>query len=107
MPNKKNLLILGTFIGIGGVLAAITFAKDFFTFTLIYAGCFGVCNGCVYTIPLKICWDHFPENKGMVSGTIICGFGIGSFIFSFFSTLLTNPNNLNSDHEVDGIIFYD
>ena len=43
----------------------------------------------------------------MVSGTIICGFGLGSFIFSFVSTLLTNPNNLSANHEVDGLIYYD
>lgn len=43
----------------------------------------------------------------MVSGTIICGFGLGSFIFSFVSTLLTNPDNLTATHDVDGIIFYD
>jgi MFS transporter, OFA family, oxalate/formate antiporter len=73
----------------------------------MFAGCFGCCNGLVYTIPLKICWDYFPERKGMVSGTIICGFGLGSFIFSFVSTLLTNPNNLSANHEVGGLIYYD
>jgi MFS transporter, OFA family, oxalate/formate antiporter len=93
-------------IGIGGVYFAITFAKNFLTFTLIFSASFGCCNGLAYTIPLKICWDYFPQKKGMVSGIIICGFGIGSFIFSFVSTLLANPNNVSAEHEVDGLVFY-
>ena len=102
----KQLLMIAAIIGIGGVYFAITFAKDFLTFTLIFSASFGCCNGLAYTIPLKICWDYFPQKKGIVSGVIICGFGIGSFIFSFVSTLLANPNNLSAKHEVDGIIFY-
>ena len=98
---------MGSIIGIGGVLSAITFAGNFFVFTMTFAGCFGICNGLIYTIPLKICWDYFPERKGMVSVTIICGFGLGSFIFSFISTKLTNPNNSTASYEVDGLIFYD
>lgn len=93
-------------IGIGGVVSAISLANDFLTFTLVFSGSFGCCNGLAYTIPLKICWDYFPQKKGMVSGIIICGFGLGSFIFSFVSTLLANPNNLTADHEVDGLVFY-
>ena len=42
----------------------------------------------------------------MVSGVIICGFGLGSFIFSFLSTLLANPQNLNAQNEIDGMLFY-
>jgi hypothetical protein len=42
----------------------------------------------------------------MVSGIIICGFGMGSFIFSFLSTMLANPHNLSAHHEVNDIIFY-
>jgi MFS family permease len=99
-------LIVACSIGIGGVIVASTFAKNFLTFTLIYSSCFGCCNGLAYTVPLKICWDYFPQKRGMVSGIIICGFGLGSFIFSFLSTLLANPHNLTADHKVDEIIFY-
>lgn len=91
------MLILGCFIGISGVLSAISFAKDFLTFTLMFSISFGICNGLTYTIPLKICWDYYPNNRGMVSGMIICGFGLGSFIFSLVSTLLVNPENVQAD----------
>jgi OFA family oxalate/formate antiporter-like MFS transporter len=68
--------------------------NSYLYFTLIFSVSFGICNGLCYTIPLKICWDHFPNQRGMVSGIIICGFGLGSFIFGIISTILFNPNNI-------------
>ena len=69
----------------------------FLLFTATYSICFGICNGQGYTIPLKICWDLFPNNRGMVTGVITFGFGIGSFAFGILSTLLINPNNLKME----------
>lgn len=71
-------------------------AQSFFQFTVIFGIGYGFCNGIAYTIPLKLCWDLYPERKGMVSGVIICGFGVGSFIFSFISTMLVNPLNIKT-----------
>lgn len=62
-------------------------------FTLIFGIGFGICNGLAYTIPLNICWQYFPEQKGLVSGFILCGFGIGSLMFNFLTTILVNPDN--------------
>lgn len=59
----------------------------------MFAISFGICNGSGFTIPLKICWDLFPNNKGMVTGVISCGFGVGSFLFGIVSTMLINPEN--------------
>ena len=71
-------------------------AQSFFQFPIIFGIGYGFCNGIAYTVPLKICWDIYPEQKGMVSGVIICGFGVGSFIFSFISTMLVNPLNIKA-----------
>lgn len=78
------------------VVASIMLAQSFFQFTIIFGVGYGFCNGIAYTVPLKICWDLYPERKGMVSGVIICGFGVGSFIFSFISTMLVNPLNIKA-----------
>ena len=87
------------FIGLttSTLLSAKGGEKSFLTFTLIYSISFGICNGLSYTIPLKVCWDHFPNNKGLVSGLIIGGFGLGSFLFGLLSTLLINPKNAKPD----------
>ena len=50
-------------------------------------------------MPLRICYEYFPEHKGTVSGIIIGGFGFGSFLFGFISTALINPNNYST---IDG-----
>jgi MFS family permease len=78
------------------VVASVMLAQSFFQFTIIFGVGYGFCNGIAYTVPLKICWDIYPEQKGMVSGVIICGFGVGSFIFSFISTMLVNPLNIKT-----------
>ena len=78
------------------VVASVMLAQSFFQFTIIFGIGYGFCNGIAYTVPLKICWDIYPEQKGMVSGVIICGFGVGSFIFSFISTMLVNPLNIKA-----------
>jgi hypothetical protein len=39
-------------------------------------------------------WEFFPENRGLVSGIIVAGFGFGSSITGKMSTMIVNPNNL-------------
>ena len=38
-------------------------------------------------------WEWFPNNKGLVSGLIIGGFGFGAFIFAFVTTAIANPHD--------------
>ena len=38
-------------------------------------------------------WQYYPHRKGLVSGIIISGFGLSSFIFSFVVKALFNPQN--------------
>lgn len=90
------LLTIACVFGLSMVVASVMLAQSFFQFTIIFGVGYGFCNGIAYTVPLKICWDIYPEQKGMVSGVIICGFGVGSFIFSFISTMLVNPLNIKT-----------
>ena len=94
-------LTMATFISANGG------EKSFTAFTVVYSVSFGICNGLSYTIPLKVGWDHFPNSKGLVSGLIIGGFGLGSFIFGLISTLLINPKNSKPDIKVGSIYLYD
>ena len=80
--------------------------KSFGAFMVLYSVSFGICNGLSYTIPLKVGWDHFPNSKGLVSGIIIGGFGLGSFLFGLLSTLLINPSNSKPDIKVGSLNLY-
>ena len=33
-----------------------------------------------------VCWEHFPNKRGVVSGFISMGFGLGSFFFGFLTS---------------------
>ena len=45
--------------------------------------------------PLFAGWLHFPDRKGLVSGIIMSGFGMGVFIYSIVSNRIANPYNLS------------
>jgi hypothetical protein len=50
-------------------------------------------------VPMNHGWLWFPNRPGLVSGIIIGGFGIGTFIFNFVCTALVNPDNLTAVNE--------
>lgn len=88
---------------LGTMLASFiepTSETAFYKFVILFGGSFGICNGLCYIVPLRICYEYFPDAKGFVSGVIIGGFGLGSFLFGFISTLLINPENRTS---IDGV----
>ena len=35
-------------------------------------------------------WEWFPNNKGLVSGIILAGYGFGAFFYGYISTALAN-----------------
>jgi hypothetical protein len=45
-------------------------------------------------VPVHLCWDWFPNNKGLATGICLGGFGFGAFIFGFISRWLVNPKGL-------------
>ena len=62
-----------------------------------------------YMVPLICGWEWFPNNRGLVTGVTLGGYGFGSFIFAQVSTQLVNPDNLSTDPNLtDGNIdFFD
>lgn len=52
--------------------------------------------GLSYMTPLSNAFGWFKHNqRGFVAGTILAGFGFGTFIFSLIQTTFVNPNNLS------------
>lgn len=74
-----------------------SFITDKTTFILVYSGGFGVSAGLIYMMPLECALKYFPNKKGKVSGIIIAGFGMGSFIFNFVTLAIVNPDDLHPD----------
>jgi hypothetical protein len=75
---STNIYIIYLSVAIGG--AGIGFCvKHFFNIK--------------YLSPLRLAWKHFPERKGMITGIIMTGFGIGTSILNYISKNIINPNN--------------
>jgi len=88
-----------TAVAIGGsITIATTFLSSFTThplaFFMLYAVGFGIGKGFLYPAPLVAGWSHLEERRGLVSGIIVSGLGIGSFTFGLLVSFLVNPDNL-------------
>ena len=57
--------------------------------------------------PIIAAWDYFPRNKGAVGGFILLGFGFGSFIFGFVSSMIVNPDNEQARLKVQGGVIFE
>jgi OFA family oxalate/formate antiporter-like MFS transporter len=99
-PTKS--LIFGSSLALMGTFLS-SFVTNFNLFMLTYAFFFGFGIGICYLVPVTCSWQYFPNRKGLVTGIIVGGFGFGSFIFSFLSTAIINPDNLKPDLLVDGM----
>ena len=56
-------------------------------------GIFGCGIGLGYFPLLNNAWKYFPEKKGILSGVILCCFGMGSFFWTFIADSLINPDD--------------
>lgn len=70
---------------------------SWWAFIFWYCVMFPAGVGIVYWPPIMCGWEWFPDNKGLISGLVVAGFGFGAFIFGFISTGIVNPNNLKAD----------
>ena len=70
-------------------------------YLVLSAGFFPMGIGLCYWTPIICGWEWFPENKGLVTGIIVGGFGLGAFIFGLITSAVANPDNLERV-EIDG-----
>jgi len=99
--DPKIILMLGVTLMSGSIYAA-TFMKSWWAFFAFYCIGYPAGIGIVYWIPIMCGWEWFPNNKGLVSGLIVGGYGFGAFIFGFITTAIANPDNLKPQVPSDG-----
>ena len=99
--SPKIILAIGVSIMSISILIA-SLQTTWWGFVLWYCVGFPAGIGIVYWVPIMSAWEWFPNNKGLVSGLIVGGYGFGAFIFGFVSTAIANPNNLNTEVPQDG-----
>eukprot|EP00929_Paragymnodinium_shiwhaense_P110053 TRINITY_DN76759_c0_g1_i1.p1 TRINITY_DN76759_c0_g1~~TRINITY_DN76759_c0_g1_i1.p1 ORF type:complete len:586 (-),score=93.74 TRINITY_DN76759_c0_g1_i1:100-1785(-) len=91
--GPKRTTLMGVLLIAFAVFMA-SYATTLTTFMAAYAVLFGVGTGIAYMAPIVASWRFFPKRKGLVSGTILAGFGAGGFLFSMVGSSLANPQAL-------------
>mmetsp|Transcript_2610 Transcript_2610/g.1737 ORF Transcript_2610/g.1737 Transcript_2610/m.1737 type:complete len:312 (-) Transcript_2610:362-1297(-) len=97
-------------VAVSGALAlfgifASSYTTQPSTFILFYTVFNGIGSGVCYIIPLIVNWEHFPANKGLVTGITLSAYGFSAFIFSLLSTELMNPNDIPCERIGEACIF--
>lgn len=64
-----------------------------------YGALNGAGTGFVYSVPILVGYKWFPNFKGLVSGIIVGGFGLGGVVFTSIQTGYINPDNLAVDDD--------
>jgi len=68
--------------GIGNVLAAIG-PHEVWWWDVTYGVLGGLGNGMAYITPVATVTKWFPDKRGLASGMVVMGFGLGAFIYGF------------------------
>lgn len=92
----KVTLSIGGSLFVSGVILS-SFATSFIALLFTYGVLFGSGIGICYSPPIVNCIRFLPHRRGMVTGTIVAGFGSGSAIFGLLATALLNPLSLSVD----------
>jgi MFS family permease len=92
--GAQKTLLLGCWIAAGSIFMASfqTNLKDFIKF---YSLLFGFGVGLAYTAPMAAGFKCLPNSKGLVSGGVLAGFGLGGFFFNMIGSSLVNPKGIN------------
>jgi len=99
--DPRVIAAIGSIMIVSAVWLA-SMATSWYFFVAAYAVLFPAGVGIVYYTPMMCGWEWFPENRGMVSGIIVAGYGFGAVISGFISTRIVNPNNLKTVSVNDG-----
>ncbi|MDP3478496.1 MAG: MFS transporter [Desulfoprunum sp.] len=96
----------GLLFGSGWLLAS--FGSVHFAFTITGIGlCAGIGAGFAYIVPIATCIRWFPDNKGLVTGVAVAGFGGGAALVSQTAGWLMNSRGWPpfSTFSLFGLIF--
>lgn len=88
--GPKATSFLGCSLMVAGV-ALSSMQTRLAAFMLCYSLLAGIGIGFAYSAPMVAGWSWFPDQKGLVNGLVLIGFGAGAFLFNMVGTRLINP----------------
>lgn len=87
LGTRRSAMAGGIIFGAGWVIAG--FGSHSVFFTVLGIGLIsGIGAGMAYVVPISVCVKWFPQNKGLVTGIAVAGFGGGAALVSQIGGLL-------------------
>lgn len=81
--GPRNVILTGVVLwGLGNVLAAVGPHVPWWWY-LTYGVIGGFGNGMAYITPVATVTKWFPDKRGLASGMVVMGFGLGAFVYGF------------------------
>lgn len=81
LGTRRSAMSGGLIFGLGWIVAG--FGQTSIFFTILGIGLIsGIGAGMAYVVPISVCVKWFPQNKGLVTGIAVAGFGGGAALVS-------------------------
>jgi MFS transporter, OFA family, oxalate/formate antiporter len=81
--GPRTVTITGIVLwGVGNLLAAVG-PHEVWWWDITYGIIGGIGNGMAYITPVATVTKWFPDKRGLASGMVVMGFGLGAFIYGF------------------------
>lgn len=96
--NSRVACIIGCTIHcLSTFLTIFALKMNFVALVLVYGLGSGIGCGSSYMASIIAAQKWFPNRKGLLTGIIVSGFGLGGLVFTKLETLYVNPNNVEPD----------
>lgn len=92
--TEQTITGIGMIIILISIVILIIFPKFIFVSFALILGSIG--NGLAYLPSLVSLWSYFPQNKGLVTGVALTGYGLNRLVFKYLSIEIINPKNLSN-----------
>jgi MFS transporter, OFA family, oxalate/formate antiporter len=104
LTTKLTIFIFGSIMSMTPII--VSFTTTAITFMLIYCPLMGFSYGLIWMGSLNNIFKFFPDKKGLCSGVILSGIGIGAAIGNLIAQKSVNPDNVMPiDYEGFGRLF--
>lgn len=102
--SRWCVLIGGYTVALAAFLAS--FSESLWSMILSEGILFGIGFGIAYTAPITCAVQWMPERKGLLTGIIIAGIGVGASFFSVVANTFANPDQTSVDESDSGTDYY-
>jgi len=81
LGDRLHHLIIGLYMA--GTVYLSSYVENFYEFSLTYGALYGLGGGLIFMSAFNVGYKYYPYKRGLISGIIASGFGLGSMTFGY------------------------